>query len=164
LALQVVFYLLENLVNFKKITYLCNVKLRNNKTLLYRQVNFRPLLTSVRVGNTQHRAAVQGEYVRVGVYHAHAVVTVNYHHFAVEEIGKELYFFAPKAEQKVDAVQDNTNVNAKMQKTALSSFEDKHEKQADNHEALVFKKIGDIYAPYALSLNDGHRKPDKANS
>jgi hypothetical protein len=120
--------------------------------ILYWQVNYRVELPSVRIGQQQHRAAVQGEYVRVGVYHAHAVVTVNYHHFAVEALDKEPYFFAPKQAAENAPAIDTTNALAKGAKPSSDSHDETSKAGEDfDHEALFFKRVGDAYAGFAAT-------------
>ena len=100
--------------------------------VLYWQVNYRVMLPSVRIGHEQFHAAVQGEYVRIGVYHDAAIVTLNYHHFPVEELDREPYFFAPKEEKKpLFAPPADTQALAKsstpLQRSTDEKTEDKEE-------------------------------------
>ena len=131
--------------------------------VLYWQVNYRVMLPTVRVGREQFRAAVQGEYVRIGVYHDAAIVTLNYHHFPVEELSREPYFFAPKAEEEKVPPSEGFREVAKManapqneENTVISaSALGKKAAEADaaafDATALILRKVGDVYSGFAAT-------------
>jgi hypothetical protein len=65
-----------------------------------RQVNYRVMLPSVRIDKKTYRAAVQSEYVRIGIYNDRSARTMQFRHFAVEEIGREAVLFRPESNGK----------------------------------------------------------------
>jgi hypothetical protein len=127
--------------------------------ILYWQVNYRVMLPSVRIDKKTYRAAVQGEYVRIGIYNDRAARTMQFRHFAVEEIGREAYFFAPK--EAVQTTQDVINPLAKTaKKTAVLSAAPSSNVATDNlllqtHEALFYRLNGDCYAAFAATPQGG---------
>jgi hypothetical protein len=126
--------------------------------ILYWQVNYRIMLPSVRIDKKTYHAAVQGEYVHIGIYNDRAARTMNFRHFAVEEIGREPYFFAPKITVTETVVQATADYNVAVKSVKIVApptiVTTTEVVDQFGHEGLFYRLNGDCFAPY-LTTADG---------